>query len=1126
MEIKKKILVVDDETINRMILKKILVDEYEVVEAHNGKEALSLMEMIPVSAVLLDLVMPEMNGFEFLRIKNNNPKIASIPVIVITGSVDNETEKEILSLGALDFLSKPYNPYIIKIRLKNLINLVEASNTLSYTTIDQLTGLLTKDYFDHEASAFMQANPHLSYSIIIMNLERFKLVKDIFGTKEGDRLLQYIAKLIKKQNNHYYFAGRVNADIFVALAKQDPYGMHYLLEIQEGLEKYPLDIQLNVKFGIYPVEDPNSDIIIMCDHARLACSSIKGQYGVTVATYDESIRHKMIEEQTIIDNMQKALEEHQFEVYYQPKYDLMTESIAGAEALVRWNHPTFGFMPPNVFIPLFEKNGFITDLDTYVWEQVCRQISIWQRNNEKIVPISVNVSRVDIYNSRLVATLKNLVGKYGIETRDLHLEITETAYTKDSSQLIDIVEKLKKLGFIIEMDDFGSGYSSLTMLSEMPIDILKLDMGFMKKDLERGYSGNIISFIISLAKWLGLSVVAEGVETETQIDLLRNMECNYVQGFYFAKPLPVDKFEELLFNSDVFDPTQHQLVATKNHSSLPKINDNSHKRTMLIVDDVELNRAALSEIFKEEYNTIEAENGEVAYQYVQEHESSIDIVLLDLIMPRMDGFTFIETVQSHHLLENVPIVITSQFGREFEEKALKLGAFDFISKPYNPEFIRTRIANVMSHSDLAELEKVRHFGITSIELKRVVDEMTSGAAVYKYHYDTGAYEVLYMNSRLEEMFGYTYEEYVKLVRENPVVTVAEKDQDRIRNELKEVKEENRDLSIDLNIVTKSKEETYVKILGLRIRKDAQSIVFYCLFRNLSEVQHRSILLEEELTKDYLSGVLNRGVFEDRVKDYFDNERFPHGLFIVMDIDNFKDYNDVLGHVEGDAILASIGRRLSEFFDINAIVGRLGGDEFGVFIKGSFSYEEVQVILEKMHEKMQFKANDLDKSMAVTCSIGAAFYDEINNNFEDLYKCADTTLLYSKRFGKNQIKIYERGLELPAFEMVSSFEWLLEETPMYIMIIRLSDFRILFINNQWAHIFKKEKEQMIGKVCHRICHHRSLPCEDCDSMIIIEKGALESSTRHVCGHNLLIKRKQVNWQGEEAIMMMGVDVDEK
>ena len=285
---------------------------------------------------------------------------------------------------------------------------------------------------------------------------------------------------------------------------------------------------------------------MMCDRAVWVVDTIKGIYDQYVAVYDDKIRNILLREQAITDAMETALSEKQFTVYFQPKHSLNDDIMAGAEALVRWIHPEWGFMSPGEFIPLFEKNGFIRKLDEYVWESVCEKLREWKDKGYEIVPVSVNVSRADIYQSDLVKTFCKLIEKYDIEPKYLHLEITESAYTENPEQIISTVEDLRSKGFIIEMDDFGSGYSSLNMLGEMSLDILKLDMKFIRNQMAKPADRSLLKAIVEMAHTLDLKIVAEGVETEKQRDRLKAIMCDYAQGYFYAKPSPSAEYEKLL----------------------------------------------------------------------------------------------------------------------------------------------------------------------------------------------------------------------------------------------------------------------------------------------------------------------------------------------------------------------------------------------------------------------------------------------------------------------------------------------------------------------------------------------------------------------------------------------------
>jgi diguanylate cyclase (GGDEF)-like protein len=564
MKPKLKILIVDNQKINRKILSRFLSDFYEIIEADNGRSALTTLrsQKGTISAVLLDPIMPIMNGYDVLRAMSKDPQMAAIPVIVISQDNKQDSEIKALQMGARDFISTPYNPKILRRRLSNLIELYESNLCIGHIERDTLTGVYTKDAFYRHATEILSSSPTKPYILVATDIERFKLVNDSFGSTTGDELLQYIAKILQHASLQLHgICARHSEDHFMILIPKstDDGNLHSFIEAaQKELKQFPLNMKISLKFGVYLIENLQTPIPIMCDRAILAVESAKGHYEKSCAYYDDSIRQRLLREQQIIDEMKSSLEKNRFEVFLQPKYDLSNEKIVGAESLVRWTHPKLGALTPGEFIPLFEHTGFITELDKYVWNRTCEILENWNQNGLPHIQVSVNVSRKDIYQENLPEIIWNIVKKHGLQPSQLHLEITETAYTENAEQLISVVNELKKIGFLIEMDDFGTGYSSLNMLSELPIDILKLDMRFMnsiKKGALQKNKHNILEFIIKLAKWINLQVVAEGVEKKGQVDFLRKLGCNYAQGYYYAKPMPVDEFTKLLNNSNVEIPS-------------------------------------------------------------------------------------------------------------------------------------------------------------------------------------------------------------------------------------------------------------------------------------------------------------------------------------------------------------------------------------------------------------------------------------------------------------------------------------------------------------------------------------------------------------------------------------------
>lgn len=546
---RKKILVVEDNELNRDLLALILSQEYDVLKAENGAEALDVLKQYgeAVSLILLDIVMPVMDGYTFLSIVKKDPAYSSIPVIVTTQNDSEADEVNALAHGAADFVPKPYRSRIIMHRVASIIHLRETAAMVNLIKYDRLTGLYGKEYFYQKVRDTLIQYPDKQFDIICSDIENFKLFNDVFGNTAGDELLCSVAELYTEKVGDKGVCGRLDSDRFACLIEsRKEYAEEFFVDTLKTLNQMFDAGNVTMRWGIYTVQDRNLSIEQMCDRSVLAARSIKGQYGRYYARYDDNLRSKLLHEQAITDCMEGALAEGQFVIYLQPKFRIIDSQLSGAEVLVRWIHPEWGLMSPAEFIPLFEQNGFITKLDQYVWDQACKVLKQWDDAGYEPLTVSVNVSRADIYHVDLPEIIKKTVEKYSLSPKRLHLEITESAYTDNPKQIVEAMDRLREQGFIIEMDDFGSGYSSLNMLSDLPIDVLKLDMGFVRTETEKPRSKAILKFIVDLARWMKLNVVAEGVETEDQLARLKEIECDYAQGYFFAKPMPWMEFERLL----------------------------------------------------------------------------------------------------------------------------------------------------------------------------------------------------------------------------------------------------------------------------------------------------------------------------------------------------------------------------------------------------------------------------------------------------------------------------------------------------------------------------------------------------------------------------------------------------
>ena len=547
---KNTILIVDDSKLNRGTLADILKDTYKIIEAENGESGLESLEKYKddIVLVILDIIMPVMDGFAFMEEFKKRESIRNIPIVVATTENDFETEKRCLELGVWDFIPKIFQPEIIRFRVFNTIKRSMA-HSLEH---DKLTGLYTVQKFSQRVQVILEENTDTKFTFVRLDIERFKMINNFYGIDAGDRLLVHLAGLIEKywQNVKNSVFGRVDGDVFgICFEKDDKKLNDFILYMKQELKKYQAAYYLETAMGIYDIQDNNMDVRNILARATLAAKQCKGQYMVHEARYTEELREKIIKEQNIINEMDHALETEEFVVYFQPKYELNHYKPMGAEALVRWKKADGTIVSPGDFIPVFESNGFIIKLDYYVWDKVCQLIknNLNHRGDSEV--ISVNVSRVNLYNPEFLESLVNLVEKYKIPPKYLHLELTESAFSDDARMIQNAVDYLHKAGFTILMDDFGSGYSSLNVLKDIDIDVLKIDMRFLSKGSSEERSEKILEAVIKMAKSLDMQVIAEGVEEEKQVKMLKRLGCDYIQGYYFAKPMPKKDYIKLLQKS-------------------------------------------------------------------------------------------------------------------------------------------------------------------------------------------------------------------------------------------------------------------------------------------------------------------------------------------------------------------------------------------------------------------------------------------------------------------------------------------------------------------------------------------------------------------------------------------------
>ncbi len=424
---------------------------------------------------------------------------------------------------------------------------------------DEVTLGANKAKFTLDATELLKEHADKNYAMISFDITKFKAINELYGYKRANKILKDVYQILKRNLSRGSVCARDFAATYIILYrydKEDFIVKYFVDKIAEEIDKYNEDVmrklisntetkviaKLSIAFGIYLITDKSVPIAQMCDRASLAKRSHKDDVTQIYKFYDDEIRSHLLQDKEIEDEMDKALENHEFKMYLQPKFDMNTMEIVGAEALVRWIHPEKGIIPPINFIPIFEKNGFVIKLDKEMWKQACEFLSNRKKSGAHLFPVSVNVSRLHLNNDAFIDELVKLTKDYDIETKYLELELTESACLNNEKHFSEIMDKLKSLGFIISMDDFGTGYSSLNMLRRLPVDVLKLDRGFICDSIAEEKGKIVVRKILDMANELNIVTVAEGIETSEQAMFLKNAGCKIAQGFLYGRPLDVETF--------------------------------------------------------------------------------------------------------------------------------------------------------------------------------------------------------------------------------------------------------------------------------------------------------------------------------------------------------------------------------------------------------------------------------------------------------------------------------------------------------------------------------------------------------------------------------------------------------
>ncbi len=1149
MEYRKNVLIVLENQVGGDEKFEFIKDTYDIVCTVGREETLNVLRVgdKKVDAILLFVDKELEIAYELLEMLSKMAEYSSIPVLVVSKEYDVIAEQKFLALGVWNYVTEPYNATSLKLRLINAIerSLAKTIERLRYLAeYDELTGIYNKNRFIEITRDLLDENPDEKMAFVRMDIDRFQFINAFYGTKAGDDVLKFIAKSIQKYIEKFerISYGRIEADVFaVCLRYKDAISLLERVEdIRNYFNEYPLEFDITPAFGIYVIEDKELPIQIMLDRAKMAAKTIKGQYLTHFAFYTEDMGTMVESEQQIINDMGKALEKEQFLIYFQPKYSVKSKQPVGAEALVRWEHPEYGMISPGKFIPIFENNGFITKLDYYVWNKVCFMIRGWLDEGMKPNPISVNMSRVNLFNPNIVKIWCELIDSYNIPRDLIQIELTESAYADASAAMKEKVRLFREEGFCVLMDDFGSGYSSLNVLKDIEVDVLKIDMRFFEGSDIGGRGENIIASVVRMAKWLNITTIAEGVEKEEQVEFLRNIGCEYVQGYYFAKPMPayaynsiacaVDGYKALnkkrfdtnqLFDMDaemehfVSDSTQaiaiyeydqevleilrvnnayYELMgyddryihvsnlldileeksrkviqatldeAIQNqgtvgceyekvlsngkrvwlHLKLKYINsiegrniiigthiditsekqvedsfnkyvyalhsstvfDDSKEEGVLVVDDLEFNRNILRNMMSDKYKIFEASNGREALEILEEHSSEIRLILLDIVMPEMDGREFLDVKNRNLMYRDIAvIIITAEEDEQMQLNMLESGVNDYITKPFMKEMVLRRINNVLEYNnrfrnmiyEYSKIAKKLSVKNSIYDTILVVDDLDLNRAIIRdiFKKDFTVLEAGNGQEALTVIQQYNYRvDVILLDLFMPVMDgvqfLAEKKKD--------------EMMADIPVVVITADDTVaqqVNVLELGASDYVvRPIVEEVLIRRVNNVmesnyQYKKKMKEyyhvaEQATADPLTHLYSRSTAESMIMRILKENPDRCHAMIVMCVDDFKEINDVYGHNYGDVILINLADKLKAYFRTDDVIARANGMQFCIFMQdvpsAKMAEKKCQELLAEI-ATMRFGK----KQIAITCSMGIAVVRNKPMRFNDFYAKAELAL---------------------------------------------------------------------------------------------------------------------------------------
>lgn len=855
------------------------------------------------------------------------------------------------------------------------------------------------------------------YALVSLDFDNFNFVNDMFGFIVGDKILSALEMQFAHNMREGEFFTRAHADhfIFFINVNLDELIIDRFNEIANFgnalCKVLPEHYTLVCSGGIVIIDDPCERLTSLLDKANFSRKKAKGNHHNTFLYYDKEVSEELSWKKKITLWMHSALNNKEFEMYLQPKIDIKTGEIVGAEALARWNSPALGMIMPANFIPVFEQNGFVKLLDFFILEKACMFLKQCQNEGRKIVPVSVNFSKLHVRTSDFAKHIFEVAHSHGVPAEFIEIEFTESAFSIDCRNLIDAAEQLMQMGFSVSLDDFGSGYSTLNNLKDIPVNIIKIDRGFLAQSSVSEKGIVILSKIVELTKAINIKTVIEGVETPEHLEIAKSVGCDIAQGFYYSMPLEADKFVELIINNCAYITHKTQIVAPVDYKA--KLSQDADKWDILnITNEMDvavlktyldktssiqfINNKALEimEYTKSELREIHNNN------FARILNSNSYVVLVEIasqLIKHKKPLTYtVELITKNGL----PLKVSGRVSYTEDKSGRPMGVFVYSNAKNS--------LNKLQSEKIAELKlelKASNQNNKALQdecLKYSITQLLSDDINYDWDFEK---DYIKFSDNFEQMFQRP--PITNNISTNPELI------DRIHPDDIEVFEKwrkdtlsGKDINnLEYRLQSANGDSVWLRVRSTVIRDDnGKPLRAVGLFTNISNIKSELDFLREKSQLDPLTLIYNKAELTRRVINFV-SANTNSALFII-DVDNFKGVNDSLGHQFGDNVLKLIAEKLKATFSENCIVGRLGGDEFTVLYYGDCSKENISKLSQNLMNGLRKTYYGENIMYSISCSVGIALSPQHGTTYTELYHFADVALYTAKRMGKDCCQLYD------------------------------------------------------------------------------------------------------------------------